>query len=153
MAGKTKDIDLDRLWQLAMAYSDFCIDSTKEIATMKGPVKIKERHLPTVNYFLYHWLRREHFDFYKRANWYVILKTEGHPSLDTIKSIDEHFNALAADIVANEGKGIFYAKNKLGMTDKVENKNENSHLLTGKVAVNVISTGIPLANRETDVDV
>jgi hypothetical protein len=37
---------------------------------------------------------------------------------NTIKSIDDQFNALATDIVANEGKGIFYAKNKLGMTDK-----------------------------------
>ena len=28
------------------------------------------------------------------------------------------FTALATDIVANEGKGIFYAKNKLGMADR-----------------------------------
>jgi hypothetical protein len=27
------------------------------------------------------------------------------------------FTALASDIVANEGKGIFYAKNKLAMND------------------------------------
>ena len=38
--------------------------------------------------------------------------------MDTIKNIEEAFNALATDIVANEGKGIFYAKNKLGMTDQ-----------------------------------
>ena len=37
---------------------------------------------------------------------------------DTIKRIDDLFQALATNIVANEGKGIFYAKNKLGMTDK-----------------------------------
>jgi hypothetical protein len=37
---------------------------------------------------------------------------------DTIKSIDDDFKALAEDIVANEGKGIFYAKNRLGMHDK-----------------------------------
>jgi hypothetical protein len=37
---------------------------------------------------------------------------------DTIKTIDNDFNALARDIVANEGKGIFYAKNKLGMHDR-----------------------------------
>jgi hypothetical protein len=36
------------------------------------------------------------------------------------------FTALATDIVANEGKGIFYAKNKLGMTDhKTETENHN----------------------------
>lgn len=152
MAGKAKDIDLDELIALACKYADECIEATKEIATMKGPVKIKERHLPTISYFLYHFLRREHFEFYKRSNWYDALSNKEHRCSDTIKSIDEMFNALAADIVANEGKGIFYAKNKLGMSDKVETKNENAHLLTGKVSVNVISSGIPLANRETDVD-
>jgi hypothetical protein len=38
--------------------------------------------------------------------------------MDTIKNIEGMFTALATDIVANEGKGIFYAKNKLGMTDR-----------------------------------
>lgn len=38
--------------------------------------------------------------------------------MHTIKRISDLFIALAIDIVANEGKGIFYAKNKLGMTDK-----------------------------------
>jgi hypothetical protein len=37
---------------------------------------------------------------------------------ETIKKIDELFKALASDIVANEGKGIFYAKNRLGMHDR-----------------------------------
>jgi hypothetical protein len=43
---------------------------------------------------------------------------------DTIKTIEGLFKALATDIVANEGKGIFYAKNRLGMTDRamVESK-------------------------------
>jgi hypothetical protein len=31
---------------------------------------------------------------------------------------------LAIDVVANEGKGIFYAKNKLGMTDRISNSFE-----------------------------
>ena len=47
------------------------------------------------------------------------MKDQDHPLSDTIKRIDELFNALALDIVANEGKGIFYAKNKLGMTDRI----------------------------------
>jgi hypothetical protein len=46
------------------------------------------------------------------------MKDETHPLSDTIKAIDNDFNALARDIVANEGKGIFYAKNKLGMHDR-----------------------------------
>jgi hypothetical protein len=38
---------------------------------------------------------------------------------------------LAVDVVANEGKGIFYAKNHLDMTDKVEN-NTNVNTITVK---------------------
>ena len=118
MANQHKDIDVERLWELADEYVNNCIDSTKEIATGKGVQDIKERHLPTINYFLLIWLKRNHFVFYKRSNWYDAKKNDAHPLSDTIKNIDEYFNALAVDIVANEGKGIFYAKNKLGMTDK-----------------------------------
>lgn len=95
------------------------------MATGSGKiVELKERHLPTINYFLMHYLRREHFDFYKRTNFYEAIKNESHPLSNTIKSIDESFKCLAKDIVANEGKGIFYAKNALGMHDKqhIENK-------------------------------
>ena len=35
-----------------------------------------------------------------------------------MKKIREHFDAVAEDVVANEGKGIFYAKNRLGMHDR-----------------------------------
>lgn len=114
-----RDIDKDELQRLADEYCDYCIESTKEVVSGSGKVvNQKERHIPTINYFLYHWLRRNHFEFYKRANFYKAMKNENHPLVDTIKTIDELFNSLAADIVANEGKGIFYAKNKLGMTDK-----------------------------------
>ena len=37
---------------------------------------------------------------------------------DNIKKIEWLFKALATDIVADERKGIFYAKNRLGMSDK-----------------------------------
>lgn len=154
MAGKPQDIDTVELLRLAEAYCDHCIASTKEVATPKGPVSVKERHLPTVSYFLSHWLRQKHFDFYTRGNWYVAMKNADHPCFDTIKRIDSMFNALATDIVANEGKGIFYAKNKLGMTDRVETKNENDNKHSGAVSVTVttVTSGVPLANRETDVD-
>lgn len=149
MAGKPKEIDIDKLWELAMEYCDFCMDSTKEVATVKGIVEIRERHLPTVSFFLCHWLRRNHFDFYKRSNWYDAMKDSTHPCSDTIKRIDEHFNALAADIVANEGKGIFYAKNKLGMTDKVEQKQEGGTIST--LNINVNKSGLPPVSSEKDV--
>lgn len=119
MANKHREIDVEKLVELAYLYCDECIESTKEVATGSGKiVEVKERHLPTVSYFLLHWLRRNQFDFYKRTNFYEALKNDEHPLSNTIKSIDEHFKSLATDIVANEGKGIFYAKNRLGMHDK-----------------------------------
>lgn len=124
MANNFRNIDPDELMQKAHEYCDYCIASTKEIATNSGVKEVRERHIPTTAYFLLHYLRREQFDFYKRANWYDAMKNQNHPLSDTIKSIDEIFKTLARDIVANEGKGIFYAKNALGMHDKqhIENK-------------------------------
>jgi hypothetical protein len=46
------------------------------------------------------------------------LNGEDKLKFETIKKIDELFKSLASDIVANEGKGIFYAKNRLGMHDR-----------------------------------
>lgn len=125
MANKHKDIDKDELLEMAYRYCDFCIASTKEIATNSGVKQVRERHIPTVSYFLLHWLRREQFEFYKRTNWYDAIKDETHPLSNTIKGIDELFNSLARDIVANEGKGIFYAKNKLGMHDRQQLETRN----------------------------
>ena len=126
MANKHKDIDPIELLSLAEQYCDECIESTKEVATGSGKiVEVRERHLPTINYFLMHYLRRKHFDFYKRTNFYEAIKNDSHPLSNTIKSIDESFKCLAKDIVANEGKGIFYAKNALGMHDKQYNENKN----------------------------
>ena len=79
MANKHRNIDKDELLTMAYRYCDYCIASTKEIATNSGVKQVKERHIPTVSYFLLHWLRREHFDFYTRGNWYVALKDESHP--------------------------------------------------------------------------
>ncbi len=57
-------------------------------------------------------------DTITRETYYAWLKGQDELKSDTIKKVDDNFKALAADIVANEGKGIFYAKNKLGWTDK-----------------------------------
>ena len=125
MSNQYRDIDKDELLSKAFGYCDYCIASTKEVATNSGVKKVAERHIPTVSYFLNHYLRREHFDFYKRTNWYHAMNDESHPLSNTIKTIDELFKGLARDVVANEGKGIFYAKNALGMHDKqhLEQKN------------------------------
>ena len=128
MANKHRDIDIDTLLQYSLEYCDECIDNTNEVATSSGKVlDIKQSHLPTIKYFLLHWLRRMHPDFYmlKRTQFYAAFKDETHPLSNTIKEIDENFKSLATDIVANEGKGIFYAKNALGMHDRqqIESKN------------------------------
>lgn len=126
MANQYRDIDVDKLIELSYQYCDECINATKEVATGSGKiVEVKERHLPTVNYFLMHWLRRQEFEFYKRTQYYKALREEDHPLTHTIKDIDDYFKSLAVDIVANEGKGIFYAKNRLGMHDKQYNENKS----------------------------
>jgi len=118
MSTNFKDIDDEQLFGLACQYCDECMEATKEVPTVKGAINIKERRLPTIRYFLNHYLRLNHFEFYCRSNWYKVIKNEKHPRVDTIKKIEDLFESLAIDIVANEQKGIFYAKNKLGMTDK-----------------------------------
>ena len=118
MARLVKDIDQERLLEWADEYIDYCLNSTKEVATGAGVKIIRERHLPTISFFLLIWLPRQGFEFYNRSTYYEVLSREDHPCHKITKQIDELFRALAADVVANEGKGIFYAKNKLGMTDK-----------------------------------
>ena len=114
----------DKAWE----YIEECINNTKEFATNSGKiVEIKDRHIPTIDYFLRVWLPINWKDTISRETWYTWLNQkdeEGQPSAksDTIKGIDDIFKAVATDIVANEGKGIFYAKNRLGMTDKMKSE-------------------------------
>lgn len=121
-------LDLDEITLKAQEYIDFCLESTKEVPTSGGVRTIRERHIPTIMYFLLVWMPRQEVKFYKRRNYYKVLNDATHPAHETVKEIDEIFRALAADIVANEGKGIFYAKNLLGWTDraKTEEKQEIS---------------------------
>ncbi len=103
----------------AEEYIRICLDHEKEVVSGSGKlVKQKERHIPTIAYFLNIWLPFNKGESINRKTYYEWLKSNDEFKSNTIKSIDELFNSLAADIVANEGKGIFYAKNKLGMTDK-----------------------------------
>ncbi len=114
MANKHKKVNPEELLEKALEYCDECIEGVDG--------NKKDRHIPTIGYFLLHWLRRQDFEFYGRANWYTAKNDDAHPLSDTIKKIDKLFSDLATDIVANEGKGIFYAKNRLGMSDKIESK-------------------------------
>ena len=103
----------------ATKYINHCLSHTKEVATGSGKiVKIEDRHIPTIAFFLHIWLPNQLNDTITRETYYAWLKGTDELKSDAIKKVDDKFKALAADIVANEGKGIFYAKNKLGWTDK-----------------------------------
>lgn len=130
MARLVKNIDQERLLEWADEYIDYCLNSTKEVATGAGVKIIRERHLPTISFFLLIWLPRQGFEFYNRANYYEVLSKEDHPCHKITKQIDELFRALAADVVANEGKGIFYAKNLLGWTDRAKNEEKQEVIIS-----------------------
>jgi len=119
------DAFVKRLEELAIEYIDECLSNTKTHVAGSGKVvDVPDRHIPTIDYFLRIWLpivRKE--DSITPSTWYKWL-ADNEDKSETIKRIKVLFNGLARDIVANEGKGIFYAKNALNMHDKqhIENK-------------------------------
>lgn len=140
---------VENLKEYAQKYIDLCIESTKEVATGSGKiVEIKERHIPTIEYFLNIWLPRNLGESITRTTYYEWLKEEYEEKSNTIKKIDSDFKSLAGDIVANEQKGIFYAKNKLGWTDKLVSDNTNTNK---NVTVNVVSSDTPISTNESEI--
>ena len=125
-----KKIDEIDMLEWANKYIDHCLESTKEIATASGVKTIRERHLPTISYFLLIWLPRQGQSLYKRTAWYNAINDSNHPNHNIVKEIDNMFRALAADVVANEGKGIFYAKNLLGWTDRQQTDGKQEIVVT-----------------------
>jgi hypothetical protein len=121
----TEDIP-DRLEDLAWDYVQECLSHTKEVVSNKGQiVYVQDRMIPTIDFFLHIWIPLKlDLKLIARRTWYDWLRSNRPHSL-TIKNIDDEFISLGKDVVANEGKGIFYAKNKFGMHDKqhIENKN------------------------------
>lgn len=114
---------VDNLEKLAWEYINECISHKKEQMTGRGAiVMVKDRHIPTIDYFLNIWIPKNYDkkDTIKRSTYYRWLKWDNTYKQKVIQNIDDWFKSLAGDIVANEGKGIFYAKNKLGWTDKQE---------------------------------
>jgi hypothetical protein len=133
MATPHTEITLIELEQLAYNYIDECINFKKEHPTASGKIVLMlDRQIPTIDYFLRIWIPIKGQPTINRSTYYRWLnETDNHEKCNTIKSIEGVFKALATDIVANEGKGIFYAKNRLGMTDKALNEfkvNEESKL-------------------------
>ena len=133
MTRKFKDIDQDEMLELAYAYCDNCMLGKKEVATGSGKiVEIRDRYVPTIDYFLDHWLRTQNKEFYTRMQLWTIRQDPTHPYYDLVTHIVSMFKSLAIDIVANEGKAIFYAKNALGMTDRATTENTNVETITIK---------------------
>jgi hypothetical protein len=123
----------DQLLELAIQYCDECIANKKEQSTASGRVVlISKRHIPTISYFLQFWIPKFGIKSITRATYYNWLNGSDISKIDTIKRIEGLFNALTIDIIANEGTGIFYAKNKLGMSDKAEVKNSSISSITIK---------------------
>jgi len=111
---------LYRLYHLAETYIDECLSHTIQEVSQGRIVEKMNRHIPTIDFFLRIWIPRNYDKSYtiKRMTYYRWLNWENTEKQRVIKNIDDIFKALAQDIVANEGKGIFYAKNRLGMHDR-----------------------------------
>jgi hypothetical protein len=118
---------IKHLDELAHIYITECLSHHKETLSNKGEViMVADRHIPTIDYFLRIWIpiiRNE--KTIHRDTYYTWLNSEDKLKTDTIKKIDNMFKCLAKDIVANEGKGIFYAKNALGMHDRQQVETRN----------------------------
>ena len=127
MATPKTQIEPQELESLAWQYINECISNTKEHPTASGKlVNIKQRMIPTISYFLKIWIPLIGSPTISRATYYNWLnQSKDINKLDSIELIGGLFEALAIDIVANEGIGIFYAKNKLGFSDKIEQKNND----------------------------
>lgn len=118
---KKSDEFIEQLPKWMDKYIDECIHKVKEVATGSGKiVEVRERNIPTIDYFLRIWLPILNKESINPKTYYEWLNSDDEVKSNTIKGIDAKFKALAADIVANEGKGIFYAKNKLGWTDRIQ---------------------------------
>lgn len=124
---KKSDEFVKHLEELAHIYINECISHQKETVSNRGEiVMVLDRHIPTIDYFLRIWIpivRQE--KTISRETYYVWLNSDDQLKTDTIKKIDSMFKCLAKDIVANEGKGIFYAKNALGMHDRQQIEQRN----------------------------
>ena len=109
-----------QLLVLAETYIDECLSHTVQEVSQGRVVEKLNRHIPTIDFFLRIWIPRnyERRDTIKRQTYYRWLNWTNTEKQRVIYNIDEAFKALARDIVANEGKGIFYAKNRLGMHDR-----------------------------------
>jgi hypothetical protein len=117
---------INEIEELAFEYVQECLNNTKPHVAGNGKViNVPDRHIPTIDYFLRIWIPiKKGMELINRRTWYRWLDEESD-KCHTIKNIDGQFIALGKNIVANEGKGIFYAKNKFGMHDRQQVETRN----------------------------
>ena len=106
--------------------------------------------MPTIDYFLMYWLPKncKKNKSISRSTYYRWMNWTNTDKQKVIKEVDNLFKSIQIDIVANEGKGLAYIKNKFGWADKTDNKNEN---INTNVTVEVIKTDKQIAKSEHDV--
>jgi hypothetical protein len=120
---------IESLPNYAEQYIRECLSHTKEVVSGSGKViEVRDRHIPTIDYFLNIWLPLLKLETMARKTYYEWLKSEDEVKSNTIKRINDIFKSLAKDIVANEGKGIFYAKNALNMHDRPLNDENDAQI-------------------------
>lgn len=143
---------LNKLSELSDQYIECCLHHTKEVATGSGKiVELKERHIPTIAYFLNIWIPLNHTKTISRVTYYNWLRGDmGEAKKKVIEEIDEKFKALAGDIVANEQKGIFYAKNKLGWTDRLDSNTHHTGQINANFGHVIQSAPQPTDNTQLD---
>ncbi len=119
---------LSILREYAFIYVDECEEKRKEQLSNKGDiVKIEDRKMPTIDYFLLYWLPKncKKNKTISRSTYFRWMNWENTYKQKVIKEIDSLFKSIQIDVVANEGKGLAYIKNKFGWADKTNNVNEN----------------------------
>lgn len=145
-----------KLWTVACEYFDW-IDKNPLISVEIHGKDASRRNVPRMRpytlqaLFLYMGVNHSYFSDAKER----LRKIKSPTKLDkemlyTIERIEQtiyvqKFEGAAAGLLKENLIG-----KELGLVEKQEQKVEQN--ITGKIGVTVVSSGIPLANRETDVD-
>lgn len=119
--------DPEMLESLAYDYVQDCEGyHTEKLANNGQVVKLKDRKIPTIKYFLMVWIPSRGAPLVSRNTYYRWIREKGDDAV-IFKGIKDLFDAVAIDIIANDNKGagaIFYGK-QIGMTDRPDPERTN----------------------------
>jgi hypothetical protein len=99
MSNTHRDIDIEKLRQLAWKYIDECESATKQVVVNSGVHEVKDRLIPDVRHFLRIWIRKQDFEFYQKSQYYNAMSDENHQMSTPSKNIQDDFKALSIHIV------------------------------------------------------